>query len=120
MRLYLDEDAVAPALARILRQAGHDVQLPAAVGLLGKDDAVQLTHAVREDRILLTRNYCDYENLHNLIVAVGGHYPGMFIIRRDNDPKWNLKPHDVVRAIKNLLAAGLTVTDSCHILNQWR
>ena len=59
MRLYLDEDLASPLLARLLRNAGHDVQLPADVGLGGKADPLCLTHAIREDRVLLSRNYCD-------------------------------------------------------------
>ena len=33
MRLYLDDDTAFPLLARLLRQAGHDVELPADAGL---------------------------------------------------------------------------------------
>ena len=40
MRVYLDDDSAALLLARLLRQAGHDVELPADVGLSGEDDAV--------------------------------------------------------------------------------
>ena len=52
MRIYLDDDSAAPLLARLLRQAGHDVQFPADVGLSGEDDVVHLTHAVKDDRAL--------------------------------------------------------------------
>jgi predicted nuclease of predicted toxin-antitoxin system len=120
MKIYLDEDGASPFLARLLRQAGHDAQLPADVGLKGKDDAVQLTHAVHTDRVCLTKNYCDFENLHNLIMAVQGHYPGILVVRQDNDPNRDLKPHGIVRAVGNLLASGLPIADSYHILNQWR
>src|SRR2546430_3762119 len=36
MRLYLDDDSAASLLARLLQQAGHDVQLPSGVGLSGE------------------------------------------------------------------------------------
>ncbi len=86
-----------------LRQAGHDVQLPADVGMSGKDDSVHLAHAVREDRTLLSRNHDDFENLHDLIAAVQGHNAGLLIVRRDNDPSRDLRAAGIVRAIRNLL-----------------
>jgi hypothetical protein len=70
MRIYLDDDSAAQLLARLLRQAGHEVQIPADVGLLGEDDAVHLTHAVKDDRVLLTGNHRDFLNLHNLVMQV--------------------------------------------------
>jgi hypothetical protein len=41
----------------------------------------------------LMRLYHDeFRNLHNLIMKMNGHYPGMLIVRRDNDPKRHLSP----------------------------
>ena len=120
MRLYLDDDIASPLLARLLRQAGHDTQLPVEAGLSGSDDPVHLTHAVREDRVLVSRNYKDFENLHDLIMQVGGHYPGILIVRRDNDPTRDLRPPGIVRAIRNLLAASVSLADHFIILNHWR
>jgi hypothetical protein len=116
----LDDDIVSQALAQLLRQAGHDVQLPADVGLAGKADPVHLAHAIRQDRVCLTRNYRDFENLHDLILTASGPHPGIFVVRRDNDPKRNPKPHDIVRAISNLLAAGMPLAANYHTLNQWQ
>jgi hypothetical protein len=39
MKLYLDDDSVDPLLIRLLREAGHDMRLPAEVGLSGGPDA---------------------------------------------------------------------------------
>jgi predicted nuclease of predicted toxin-antitoxin system len=111
MRLYLDDDSADILLVALLRQAGHDVQIPADVGMSGEYDSVHLTQAVREDRILLSRNHNDFENLHDLIMQVHGHYPGTFIVRCDNDPTHDLKPAGIVRAIRNLLAAGVLIAD---------
>lgn len=47
MKLYLDDDSAAGLLVRLLRQDGHDVRLPADIGLSGEEDAVHLTHAGR-------------------------------------------------------------------------
>jgi hypothetical protein len=120
MKLYLDDDSAAPLLAQLLQQAGHDVQRPNDVGLDGADDPVHLTHAIKEMRTLLTRNYRDFELLHDLVMAAQGHHPGLLIVRRDNDPSRNLKPRDIVRAVANLLAAGIPIADQYIVLNHWR
>lgn len=111
MRLYLDDDSAWPLLARLLRTAGHDVALPADVGMSGQDDAVHLAWAVEQGRVLLSGNHDDFRNLHNLIMKVGGRYPGTLIARRDNDPKRDLSPRGVVNAIGNLLAARAPLAD---------
>jgi hypothetical protein len=111
MRLYLDDDSAGHLLAHLLRQAGHDVQLPGDVGMAGKDDPVHLTHAIREDRTLLSRNHDDFLNLHNLLAQAQGHHAGILIVRRDHDPHRDLKPAGIVRAIRNLLAAGVPIED---------
>jgi hypothetical protein len=87
---------------------------------MGADDSVHLARAVADQRSVLTRNYVDFQNLHNLVMVVGGHYPGILVARRDNDPKRNLKPIDIATAIAKLLAAGVPIADQYLILNQWR
>jgi predicted nuclease of predicted toxin-antitoxin system len=120
MRLYLDDDSASLLLARLLRRAGHDVERPADVGMTGKDDPVHLGYAVRFDRILLSQNHRDFENLHNLVMIVGGHHPGVLVVRRDNNPKRDLDERGIVRAIGKLVAAGLELTDHFYVLNHWR
>jgi predicted nuclease of predicted toxin-antitoxin system len=120
MKLYLDEDLASPTLAHLLRNAGHDVQVPGDVGHLGKDDPEQLTHAIREARVLLSRNYRDFEQLHLLLLTAGGRHAGMCVIRRDNDPSRNLSPKDIVRALRNLEAAGVPIANEYIILNHWQ
>ena len=117
MMLYLDDDFAEALLVTLLRQAGHDVQIPADVGLVGEYDSVHLTHAIREDRALLSRNHDDFENLHDLIMQVQGHYPGLLIVRRDNDLARDLKPSGIVRALRKLLTASVPICDQFHILN---
>jgi hypothetical protein len=120
MRLYLDDDSASPLLAKLLVRAGNDVRLPADVGLSGEADRLHFSRAVQEDRVLLTHNYRDFENLHLLVLAVGGHHPGVLLVRRDNDPKRDLTPSGVVRVLSRLSASGLPFRDECHILNHWR
>lgn len=120
MKLYLDDDSAAPLLARLLSQAGHDVQSPGDVGLSGEDDAVHLRHAARDGRAIITGNYRDFFNLHLLIVQLQGHHSGVLVVRRDNDPSRDLTPAGIVRALRNLLAANVPVQDQYVILNHWR
>ena len=69
MRLYIDDDSVDPGLIRLLRRDGHDVQVPADVGLTGSSDQAHLAHAIRGQRAILTRNYGDFQDLHDLVVS---------------------------------------------------
>jgi len=120
MRLYLDDDSIYPVLVRLLRQAGHDVVVPADLGLAGAEDPVHLRHAIRENRTFLSHNYDDFKFLHELLVEGQGHHHGIFIVRRDNNPTRDMKPPHIVRAISNFTAAGLSVADQYVVLNQWR
>jgi predicted nuclease of predicted toxin-antitoxin system len=120
MRLYLDDDLTWRWLAGLLRNAGHDVRLPAEIGVAGAKDPTHLTRAVQEDRVCLTRNYNDFELLHDLVMAVGGHHPGILVVRQERDRKKNLTPHDIVRAIHNLEAANYVLADRYEVLNHWR
>jgi predicted nuclease of predicted toxin-antitoxin system len=120
MRLYLDDDSVNRLLVRLLRQAGHDVCLPSDVGLTGAHDAEHLAKAVVENRVLLTHNHDDFDKLHDLVLIVGGHHPGILTVRKDNNPKRDLTVPGIVRAITKLLAAGVSIPDQLHILNHWR
>jgi hypothetical protein len=120
MRIYLDDDCASRLLIGQLRGAGHDVQSPADVGLSGQDDSVHLRQAVREQRVLATRNYRDFKNLHDLVIDAQGHHPGILVVRKDNDPKRDLKVSGIVRAIGNLLASAIVIADQYIILNHWR
>jgi len=120
MRLYLDDDSASHLLTRLLQKAGHDVQIPADVGLDGREDPVHLAHAIKEDRVLLSHNYRDFELLHLLILQAQGHHPGIFVVRQDNDPRRDLTARGIVRAIQKLLAAAVPMRDEYVILNHWR
>jgi len=120
MRLYLDDDTASPLLAHLLRKAGHDVQLPADAGMSGKPDPVHLTHAIKDRRVCLTKNYDDYLILHNLIQQAQGRHSGILVVRQDNDPKRDLTPQGIVRAIRKLEAAGVPIENEYIVLNHWR
>jgi hypothetical protein len=123
MKIYLDDDSVNGILIRLLVADGHDVLTPAQAGIAGVDDPVHLTRAIRESRVLLTGNHDDFKQLHELVLAARGHHPGILVVRQDNDPKRDMRPHDIVRAIRNLLAYllanGLSIDDEFHVLNHY-
>jgi hypothetical protein len=120
MNLYLDDNIAGAVLIALLRRAGHDVQIPADAGIAGKRDPVHLAHAVRQGRVILSLNYKDFEPLHDLVMAVQGHHPGIFLVRRDNDPRRDLRDAGIARGIGNLLAAGVPIPDAYHVPNHWR
>jgi predicted nuclease of predicted toxin-antitoxin system len=121
MRLYVDDDSVDPALIRLLRRDGHDVQAPVDVGLAASSDQVHLAHAIRDRRAVLTRNYRDFEALHDLVIfAATGRHEGILVVRYDNNPRNNMSAGDIARAVRNLENAGVPIADSYHELNHWQ
>jgi hypothetical protein len=120
MRIYLDDDSAWPLLAKLLRNAGHDVQLPGDVGMDGRADALQLAHAIGESRACLTKNYDDFLALQHLIDKAKGSHYGILVVRQDNDPSRDLTPKGIVAAIRKLEAAGAPVMNEYIILNHWR
>jgi predicted nuclease of predicted toxin-antitoxin system len=120
MRLYLDDDMASGLLANLLTQAGHDVVIPGGPELEGAEDPVHLAYAIREERALFTGNYDDFHGLHDLIMQAQGHHPGILVVRRDNDPRRDLTPRGIVRALRSFLAAGIALRDQFVILNHWR
>jgi predicted nuclease of predicted toxin-antitoxin system len=120
MKLYLDEDTAWSQLVQALHRAGHDTQTTIQSGLAGEWDPVQMMYAIQEDRCILTRNYCDFQDLHNLLASAHGHHSGVVVIRRDDDTRRNMSPRDIVRALANFETAGLPMTDQYIVLNQWQ
>src|SRR5436309_11492351 len=119
MLLYLDDDIIEGLLVKLLRKAGHNVEIPADAGLASADDSVHLTHAIRTGRVLLSQNHKDFEQLHILVLEAQGHHPGVLIVRKDGD-KRDLRPAGIVRTLARLLASGDPISDHYTILNYYR
>jgi hypothetical protein len=107
-------------LALRLRAQGHDPVLAIDVGLLSVSDARVLIWAIAQALPVLTRDSEDFEDLHDLIMAVGGHPPGILVVRFDNDPRHNLTDRGIAGAISKLEASGVPMVDRIQVLNQWR
>jgi predicted nuclease of predicted toxin-antitoxin system len=120
VRVLADENMSSQRLAARLRGAGHDVVLATEVGLVSVSDARVLTWAVGPGRPVLTRDHEDFIDLHDLIVATGGHHPGILVVRFDNDPRHNLTERGIANALGNLEFSGVAIADQVHVLNHWR
>jgi hypothetical protein len=83
-------------------------------------DPRHFLHAIKTDFVVLTRDYEDFLELHDVVQATGGQHPGILAIRSDNDASRDMKDRDIVRAIGNLERAGVPVASEFHVLNQWR
>jgi len=104
----------------MLTKAGHDVATPLDADLMGDSDTLQMTLAVRDNRVCLTKNADDFEALHNLIVLCGGSHPGRLTVRSNNDRRRDMKPGQIVNALTNLTAVITSVRDHVFCLNDWR
>ena len=120
MRVLIDENMSSRRLAVRLQSAGHDVVLATDVGLASVSDARVLTWAVAQDRPVLTRDHEDFADLHDLVMTVVGHHPGILVVRFDNDSRHNLTERAIATALENLESSGMAVADRIHVLNHWR
>jgi predicted nuclease of predicted toxin-antitoxin system len=116
----VDENMSSIRLAARIRSARHDVLLATDVGLTSVSDARVLAWAVTNGRPVLTRDHGDFADLHDLVAAVGGHHPGIIVVRFDNDPRHNLTERAIAMALSNLESSGIAIADSIQVLNHWR
>jgi predicted nuclease of predicted toxin-antitoxin system len=120
MKILIDENMNSPRLDARLHAQGH-IPVPAInVGLLSVSDPRVLIFAVTQDPTVLTRDSEDYEDLHDPIMVVGGHHPGILIVRFDDDPRNNLTERGIAIAVSKLESAGVPIRDGVHVLNHWR
>jgi predicted nuclease of predicted toxin-antitoxin system len=80
MRLLLDENMSDRRLAARLRAQGHDPVLATDVGLLSATDARVFIGAITQALPVLTRDSEDFTDLHDLIMAAGGHQSGVLVV----------------------------------------
>jgi predicted nuclease of predicted toxin-antitoxin system len=120
MRFLIDENLSSPRLAFRLRAQGHDPVLASDVGLLSVTDARMLIFAIAQELPILTRDFEDFEDLHDLVMTAAGHHAGVLVVRFDNDPRHNLTDRGIATAISKLESFGIPIRDRIHALNQWR
>jgi hypothetical protein len=120
MKLYLDDDVASALLAKLLRNAGHDIVVPSDVQTPGAPDPLHLTSSIGDLRVFLTKNHDDFRLLHNLIQRAQGRHSGILVVRQDNDPSRDLTPKGIVSAIRKLESAAAPIENQFIILNHWR
>src|SRR5437588_12554358 len=119
MEVYLDDCSDADDLVDFLTQAGHSVHTPRSEGTLGALDSRHLEYAAAHGFTLITQNPDDFHKLHADWQTQGRTHSGILLMYRDNIKGKDMSLSDIVRAISQLLASGLTITNELHILNQW-
>lgn len=120
MRFLIDENLCDRSLESRLRAQGHDPILAIDVGLSSVADPRVLTWAIGQGLSVMTQDSKDFEDLHDLVMAAGGHHPGMLIVRFDADPRHNMTDRAIGVALSKLESAGVPIADRIHVLNQWR
>ncbi|HZW29106.1 MAG TPA: DUF5615 family PIN-like protein [Isosphaeraceae bacterium] len=120
MRFLIDENLCDRSLESRLRSEGHDPILAIDVGLLSVEDPRIMIWAIGQGVPVLTRDSQDFEDLHDLIMAAGGHHPGVLAVRFDDDPRHNMSHRAIGIAIGKLESAGVPIAHRIHVLNQWR
>lgn len=116
LKIYLDDCANSRDLIRVLRAAGHDVVIPADVGLTGARDPAHFAHAAAAGLVLLTKNPRDFAVLHQ----ADSNHAGIVVVYQDNDPTRDMTPAEIARALANLVNAGGELRGTYNILNAWR
>ncbi|HYV37533.1 MAG TPA: DUF5615 family PIN-like protein [Gemmataceae bacterium] len=120
MKFYLDDNLAGRKLETLLANAKHVVVRPQQANLAGATDPAHLTYAIGAGLVSLTRDWEDFEDLHKLIAAAGGHHPGIVAVRFDNDRRHDMKPKDIVKALGKLDRSGMVMLNEYVILNHWR
>ena len=102
MKLYLDED-ISPRVAELLRKKGVDAVSAHEKDMKGVSDEEQLTAAVNEGRVMVTRNRNDFIALTvRFFQDFNPHY-GLIIV-----------PHSIPGSNFNLMANRLSACVNKH------
>jgi len=115
VRLLVDECSEAKLLVQKLRDAQHDVLTVSEANLRNVRDVDVFAAAIADNSILLTHNPADFVELHEARMAQNQAHPGLFLVHRKNKPG-DITYDQIVTAIANLEATGLTLANSYHSL----
>ncbi len=113
--MLLDEDSQARYLINLLQAAGHDVVTVKEIGLMNRPDSVVLDFARQSERVLLTRNCNDFQELHQ----INPEHSGVLAIYQDSEMGKNMNYQGIVQAIENLEAADYVLKKEFIVLNHW-
>ncbi len=113
--MLLDEDSQAKYLVNLLQVAGHDVMTVNTANLMHCPDLLVLDFARQNDRVLLTRNCDDFQELHQ----INSVHSGILAVYQDAEMSKNMNYQQIVKAIANLESIEYALENQFIILNQW-
>jgi hypothetical protein len=116
IRIQLDEDCQAHALAAALRQHSIDAKTTNELGLGGVDDEAQLGAARDAGRVLVTNNICDFVPLQERWVAEGRPHGGIVVF-----PQQVFSVGEIVRRLAKLVhtLSAEEMRNRLEWLNSW-
>lgn len=120
MKVYLDDDADGNLLILALTSAGFQVLSPRALNMRHKDDLAHLERAVKERAAILTYNCNDFKALHSDWQTAKKAHSGIFIVYKYNNPKKDMTPAHIAKAIANVLHQGIPIENQLHALNDYK
>lgn len=120
LSLYLDDCADDDILAGLLRRAGHQVHTPRGAGTSGVSDSEHLAYAARHGYTVLTKDPDDFLDLHHQWQAMTRTHSGVLLIYEEKEVSKNMSRSQIVLAIDNLVASGVSIANEIHTLNHWR
>jgi len=120
VKLYLDDNFNDPILVDLLQKAGHTVVCPQDVGSTGNSDPQHLEQSIRQQLVMLTQDAKDFRDLHNLVLTCCGEHTGIIVVLYDNNPKHNMEPKHILRALAKLERSGFVIPNFFIELNHWR
>ncbi|MDJ0901307.1 MAG: DUF5615 family PIN-like protein [Xenococcus sp. MO_188.B8] len=115
LKLLIDEDSQAKLLVTLLVQAGHNVLTVNEAGLSGQPDSIVFDYACKGGRLVVTRNYDDFQALHK----ANSIHPGILVVYHDANYSKNMSHQEIVKAITNLEAAKIPLANQFISLNHW-
>ncbi len=116
IRIHLDEDCQAHALAKALQQHGIDAKTTNELGLGGVSDDRQLEAAYQAGRVLVTNNICDFIPLHVRWLTEGRTHSGIVVF-----PQQELSIGETVRRLARLvhMLRAEDMRNRLEWLNNW-
>ena len=113
--MLLDEDSQAKYLVNLLQAAGHDVATVNTWDLMNHPDSDVLDAARENQRVLLTRNCDDFQQLHQ----ANPEHSGILAVYQDSEASKNMSYQAIGSAIDNLETAEYELNNQFVVLNQW-
>jgi len=84
VRVYLDDD-VSVLLASLLNARSIDAIIAREENMLGEEDEDHFKKCIELNRVLITHNRIDFEELYSRFIQKNIRFPGIVILTRQRD-----------------------------------